>query len=133
MKQLHITLSALLMTLFTSACSSTALSETMTEQELNNLEKIYSFNAKAEYISFVVKSTGCTSKDDFELLQQEAKGVYEFALKRNKADLCRAMPRAYPVTFKLPEAIDSIDLIKVLNPRYDVEAQKAAKHTRKQG
>ena len=74
--------------------------------------------------------TGCTSKDDFELLQQEAKGVYEFALKRNKADLCRAMPRAYPVTFKLPEAIDSIDLIKVLNPRYDSEAQKAAKHTR---
>lgn len=133
MKKLHITISLLLMTLFTSACSSTTLSETMTEKELSNLEKIYSFNAKAEYISFVVKSTGCTSKDDFELLQQESKGVYEFALKRNKQDLCRAMPRAYPVSFKLPVAIDSIDLVKVLNPRYDSEAQKAVKRTRKQG
>lgn len=105
----------LLVSLLASACSGTALSNKMTEAERNNLEKIYSFDLSAETITFVVKSTGCTNKDDFELLYQAHQGHHEFALKRLKQDMCRAMPRAYPVSFKLPAEDISPDNLTVLN------------------
>ena len=116
MKQIYSVFFVLLFTLVATACSSTTLSNKMTETERNNLEKIYSFDVTSEKLLFVVKSTGCTSKEDFELLYQGHQGKHEFALKRTKTDMCRAMPRAYPVSFKLPAMGVSLDNIKVLNP-----------------
>ncbi|WP_372769470.1 hypothetical protein [Pseudoalteromonas sp.] len=116
MKKIYIAFFVLLSTLVGTGCNSTTLSNTVTEAERNNLEKIYSFDVTSEKLLFVVKSTGCTSKEDFELLYQVHQGKYEFALKRLKPDMCRAMPRAYPVSFKLPAIGVSIDNIIVLNP-----------------
>lgn len=107
-----------------SGCESTPLAAQLNDVQRNNLDKIYDYDIKPHFISFVVKSHGCTSKQDFELLKQQRDGQYEFALVRHKADFCRAMPRAYSVTFALEETVSPEHNINVLNQRYATKLKK---------
>lgn len=96
-------------------CKSTSLETQMTSQQRESLENLYEYEVKPQFISFVVKSTGCTRKEDFELLHNQYQGRHEFALIRLKPDLCKAMPRAFPVTYRLDEFVNDNNEIKVLN------------------
>lgn len=80
------------------------------------LEPVYKFEPKARQVSFVVKSHGCTLPEHFELKQNlNAKGQLELALLRLKQDRCRAMPRAFPISFKLDSEHARLQNIELLN------------------
>lgn len=87
-----------------NACASSymPLYQQLTEQEHAYLDKVYQYSVNQAKVTFIVKSHGCTLPEHFTLKQQiNPNGQLELALLRAKQDWCRAMPRAFPVRFKL--------------------------------
>ena len=117
MKNSVLCLFILSLLLILASCAKTPLKETLTSAQSNQLEKIYNVDIKPGVISFVVRSHGCTLNSDFKLLQQSQGREREFALLRLKQDRCRAMPRAFPVTFSLDKPITDKSKVQVINPR----------------
>ena len=110
------TLSALVMSSAGCSHSTPPLSSQLTKVEHSQLEIVYNFTHKSDRVSFVVESYGCTMAEHFELKQSvNAEGKLELALLRLKKDRCRAMPRAFPVNFKLATPWTSKQDIELLN------------------
>lgn len=111
-----LALSALILSLAACSQSKSALQMQLTEAEIANLEDVYQFTVKSNQVSFVVKSNGCTLPEHFELKQHVTNsGRLKLALIRLKQDRCRAMPRAFPVAFKLDRKSARKRDIKLLN------------------
>lgn len=69
----------------------------------DNAESLLGVTTNAEGITYQVASSGCTSKDNFELLQRETYPV-QLVLVRTQADLCRAFfPYGTTVTYTWEE------------------------------
>ena len=121
-----IALSALLLlTLANSGCAQTkpanqgtaAKAETIKQGKPSMSETIYGFDVTATSIKFKVKSTGCTKPADFELQLDEGKdGLPSITIVRNRQDMCRALPRLYPVELPLPEELLGAQSINIANP-----------------
>lgn len=98
------------------ACSHTPLSQQLTADEKSQIEPVYQFDIAGSKVTFIVKSHGCTMPEHFELKQSVSfDNKVELALLRLKPDWCRAMPRAYPVSFTLKKQVKQQDLM-LLNP-----------------
>lgn len=99
-----------------AACSSTPLSQQLTADETAQLTPVYQMTLTGTKVNFTVNSHGCTMPEHFTLKQNKTSdGKMELALLRLKPDWCRAMPRAYPVSFELKAKVRQQDLV-LLNP-----------------
>lgn len=93
------------------------LSEQLSEIQKHQFAEVYEYAVKSPRVSFIVKSHGCTLAEDFELKQSSGKhGKLEIALIRLKKDRCRAMPRAFPVSFPLINSEATMVDVVLLNP-----------------
>lgn len=109
-------LSALVLSISACSHSNPPLMSQLTKNEQSQLETVHRFSTTSNQVAFVVKSHGCTLPEHFELKQSLSdKGKLQLALLRLKQDRCRAMPRAFPVHFKLKyDAVKKQD-IELLN------------------
>lgn len=111
-----LALSALILSLAACSHSKSTSQMQLTEAEIAQVEDVYQFTVKSKQVSFVVKSHGCTLPEHFKLKQHVTNsGRLKLALLRLKQDRCRAMPRAYPVSFKLDRRIINKHDIYLLN------------------
>jgi len=77
------------------ACSSMASSQ-------NKLEPLYAVSLSDKSIEFEVKSTGCTTAEDFKLNMRSADDHLILNIERIKIDRCRRMPKV----ISLSKAVD---------------------------
>lgn len=81
------------------------------------LEAIYGFEHTRDQVTFLVKSTGCTKTEHFDIeLEKTTQAEYTITLIRHKQDMCRAMPRLYPVNLPLGETLSEKEQLTVANP-----------------
>ncbi len=66
------------------------------------LEMIHGYEQTEKSLTFIVTSTGCTKKEDFEVVTDKL-SFPVVTLVRKVPDLCEASPRAYSVQFSLNE------------------------------
>lgn len=98
-----------------ASCHHTPLLQQLSANEKNQLEPVYQFAVIGSKVTFIVKSHGCTIPEHFELKQNQSYDTVELALLRVKPDWCRAMPRAYPVSFTLNTPVQQQNVV-LLNP-----------------
>ena len=111
-----IALSTLVLSVIGCSHTQATLADQLSPSDKSKLAKVYQFKAKTNQVSFVVKSHGCTLPEHFELKQGVNKqGNKQLALIRLKQDRCRAMPRAFPVNFKLERPIADPQKVELLN------------------
>ena len=108
-----------------AACSSTPLSQQLTAEQKTQLTPVYQMTLKGSKVTFTVNSHGCTLPKHFQLKQNKiGNGKVELALLRLKQDWCRAMPRAYPVSFTLNDTVTEKQLV-LLNQIVQSKPKKA--------
>lgn len=108
-----------------AACSSTPLSQQLTAEQKGQLTPVYQMTLKGSKVNFTVNSHGCTMAEHFQLKQNKTgDGKVELALLRLKPDWCRAMPRAYPISFTLNNKVAEQQLV-LLNPIDQSKPKKA--------
>lgn len=108
-----------------AACSSTPLSQQLTAEQKSQLTPVYQMTLKGSKVTFTVNSHGCTLPEHFQLKQSKSNNDnVELALLRLKQDWCRAMPRAYPVSFTLDNKVTEQQLV-LLNPIDQSKPKKA--------
>lgn len=81
------------------------------------LETIYGFTPRRDSIKLLVKSHGCTQKEDFTLhIDEYETSSYVITVEREKPDRCRALPRLFPVELTLSQSLPENVTIQLSNP-----------------
>jgi len=115
------------MTFVLTACGTTSSQEQVDQPVVNHgeLADIYGYEVRKNTLWFRVKSTGCTRKQDFELvLEPVTNGDIQASLYRLKPDYCRAMPRIIGIEMSHTALSQQDKNLVLQNPIKDVSEFK---------
>ena len=85
-------------------CSLPLLTCSSAKEPAVTLDPIYAIKLQQNEITFWVRSTGCTKKNNFEFSFEDLGNSYTIFLSRTQRDNCRRMPKlialSFPITIK---------------------------------
>ncbi len=87
---------ALALACLLTACQGSQNTSSIKADE-SQVETIYGYTLKTKTIDFVVMSTGCTSAQNFILIETKSIPA-QWILRRTKPDYCKATPHLVTVT-----------------------------------
>ncbi len=84
---------------------------------MSRLERLYSFTAEGDALTFAVVSTGCTRAEDFVVETRMENGACHVSIVRVRADRCRRAPHRVTLKKTWHPSAQCLENLVLDNPR----------------